>query len=72
MDELLDERAELTRPRYSALVTSVLSTTGAPGALVCTDLMPFSAAALDLCLSPPGWWDFEAEVEWARGALVCR
>ena len=23
-------------------------------------------------VSPPGWWDFEAEVEWARGALVCR
>jgi hypothetical protein len=40
-DALLDECRELTgsRPRYA-----VLSTTVAPGALVCTDLMPFSAA----------------------------
>jgi hypothetical protein len=34
--------------RYPVWSAIVLSTTVAPGALVCTDLMPFSAAALDL------------------------
>jgi hypothetical protein len=44
-DALLDERRELTgsRPRYA-----VLSTTVAPGALVCTDLTPLAAAAFVL------------------------